>query len=117
VSKLPEAIRGVVEANLAARAKELPAGGTHFSIPASQLVAVDRAIATLIEVADGELIEGFRWINRRCVVKSEDFEYQAICLLSFPKSNGKIRYIVEDHGRLFIQKPEQVFFGEDVPNG
>jgi len=54
----------------------------------------------------------FIWINKRCVVRGEDFSYEATCLCCFPKSNGKVRYIVEDNGRLFIQRKEQItFFG------
>lgn len=60
----------------------------------------------------------FIWINKRCVVRGEDFSYEATCLCCFPKSNGKVRYIVEDNGRLFIQRKEQItFFGptQDIP--
>lgn len=53
---------------------------------------------------------GFRWINQPVIVKGEDFSYEAVCLCSFPKKNGKIRYIVEDNGRLFIQRFEQLTF-------
>lgn len=63
----------------------------------------------------GEMItmilpEGFTWINKPCVVSSEDFSYKATCLCSFPKRSGKVRYIVEDNGRLFIQRKEQITF-------
>lgn len=52
----------------------------------------------------------FTWIDIPVVVKGEDFQYEATCLCSFPKKNGKVRYIVEDNGRLFIQKREQIVF-------
>lgn len=57
-----------------------------------------------------ELPEGFRWINKPVTVIGEDFTYEATCLCSLPKSNGKIRYIVEDRGRLFIQREEQIMW-------
>lgn len=59
-------------------------------------------------------IEGLVWINKPCLVTGEDFSYQATCLCSFPKTNGKIRYIVEDRGRLFIQRREQLTFPGDA---
>jgi len=54
--------------------------------------------------------EGFEWINQPVTVRGEDFSYEATCLCSFPKSSGKVRYIVEDNGRLFIQRKEQLTF-------
>jgi hypothetical protein len=59
---------------------------------------------------------GFRWINKIATVKGEDFSYNATVLCSFPKSSGKIRYIVEDNGRLFIQRREQIVFQDDEPS-
>lgn len=53
---------------------------------------------------------GFKWINKSVEVRGEDFSYVATCLCSFPKTNGKVRYIVEDNGRLFIQREEQLDF-------
>lgn len=52
----------------------------------------------------------FEWIDRDCVVRGEDFTYRARCLCSFPKTNGKVRYIVEDNGRIFVQRGSQVSF-------
>lgn len=56
------------------------------------------------------LPRGFEWINKPVTVRGEDFTYEALCLCSFPKSSGKVRYIVEDNGRLFIQRKEQLTF-------
>ena len=50
----------------------------------------------------------FEWINKPVTVIGEDFTYEAICLCAFPKSNGKVRYIVEDRGRLFVQRESQL---------
>ncbi len=83
----------------------------------------DVAMRTLYQMSSGdsgetyshEMPVHFEWINKRVVVKGEDFEYKAKCLCSFPKSNGKVRYIVEDNGRLFIQRREQLTFIEDRP--
>ena len=50
----------------------------------------------------------FVWINKPVTVIGEDFTYEAVCLCSFPKTNGKVRYIVEDRGRLFIQRESQL---------
>jgi hypothetical protein len=50
----------------------------------------------------------FTWIDRPAKISGEDFSYLARVLCSFPKSNGKVRYIVEDNGRLFIQREEQI---------
>lgn len=60
-----------------------------------------------------ELPEGFQWINKPVTVIGEDFTYEATCLCSFPKSNGKVRYIVEDRGRLFIQRESQLKWPQD----
>lgn len=60
------------------------------------------------EVDTIKLPEGFEWIGKPCEVRGEDFTYEATCLCSFPKTNGKVRYIVEDRGRLFIQREEQI---------
>lgn len=57
-----------------------------------------------------EFPEGFEWIGRPAVVSGEDFSYPATVLCSFPKSSGKIRYIVEDRGRLFIQREAQITY-------
>jgi hypothetical protein len=54
----------------------------------------------------------FTWIDQDVTVRGEDFTYRARCLCSFPKSNGKVRYIVEDNGRLFVQRREQLTFEE-----
>lgn len=61
------------------------------------------------------LPEGFEWINREVIVSGEDFAYRAKVLCSFPKSNGKIRYIVEDNGRLFIQREAQITYVDQSP--
>lgn len=53
---------------------------------------------------------GFVWINKPVTVTGEDFTYEATCLCSFPKTSGKVRYIVEDHGRIFVQRAEQLKF-------
>lgn len=53
---------------------------------------------------------GFKWICRPARIRGEDFEYEALVLCCFPKSSGKIRYIVEDRGRLFIQREEQITY-------
>lgn len=68
----------------------------------------------------GEMVEsffpiGFVWINRPVRVRGEDFTYEATCLCSFPKTSGKVRYVVEDHGRLFIQRESQLEFLADAP--
>ncbi len=55
----------------------------------------------------------FRWINKPVTVIGEDFSYEAICLCAFPKTNGKVRYIVEDRGRLFIQRESQLKWPQD----
>lgn len=60
--------------------------------------------------AGDEPPEGFEWINKPVVVHGEGFQYRATCLCSFPKINGKILYIVEEHGRIFIQRKEQLRF-------
>lgn len=58
---------------------------------------------------------GFTWIFREAEVRGEDFTYRAVVLCSFPKRNGKVRYIVEDNGRIFIQRIEQItFVGDEV---
>ncbi len=57
----------------------------------------------------------FQWINRPVRVKGEDFSYEALCLCSFPKSSGKVRYVVEDNGRLFVQRREQLTFLDVEP--
>lgn len=57
-----------------------------------------------------EFPAGFTWYNMPATVRGDDFEYKANVLCSFPKSSGKIRYVVEDAGRLFIQKSTQIFF-------
>lgn len=53
---------------------------------------------------------GFRWIDKPAMISGHDFMYRAQVLCSFPKSNGKVRYIVEDNGRLFIQREEQITY-------
>ena len=55
----------------------------------------------------------FKWINKPVTVIGEDFTYKAYCLCAFPKRNGKVRYIVEDNGRLFIQREEQINWLDD----
>lgn len=62
------------------------------------------------EMTPYEVPVRFEWINKPCIVRGEDFQYKATCLCSFPKSNGKVRYIVEDNGRLFVQRLEQITF-------
>lgn len=57
-----------------------------------------------------EVPDGFEWINKPVTVRGDDFTYEATCLCKFPKTSGKIRYIVEDRGRLFIQRDEQLTF-------
>lgn len=57
---------------------------------------------------------GFVWINRPAIVSGEDFTYEATVLCSFPKSNGKVRFIVEDHGRIFIQRDAQIKYTDTV---
>lgn len=52
------------------------------------------------------------WINKPVTVVGEDFSYEATCLCSFTKLNGKVRYIVEDRGRLFIQRESQLQWPE-----
>lgn len=59
---------------------------------------------------DRELPEDFQWLDLPVTVRGEDFSYEATCLCSFPKKNGKVRYVVEDRGRLFIQRSEQLEF-------
>lgn len=54
--------------------------------------------------------DGFVWIDRPVEVRGEDFVYLAQCLCSFPKTSGKIRYVVEDRGRIFVQRQEQLTF-------
>jgi hypothetical protein len=56
---------------------------------------------------------GFVWIGRDVTVRGEDFTYKAYCLCAFPKRNGKVRYIVEDNGRLFIQREEQIVWMDE----
>ena len=56
-----------------------------------------------------------RWIGCPVRVRGEDFDYEATCLLAFRKLNGKVRYIVEDNGRLFIQRREQLTFLDGRP--
>lgn len=69
-------------------------------------------VRTRIYGCMAELLPKFTWIDVPVVVKGEDFQYEATCLCSFPKKNGKVRYIVEDNGRLFIQRREQIVFPE-----
>lgn len=52
----------------------------------------------------------FVWINKPATVRGEDFSYEATVLCSFPKTSGKVRYVVEDHGRIFIQRGTQITF-------
>lgn len=42
-------------------------------------------------------------------------QYIARVLCSFPKSNGKVRYVVEDHGRIFIQREPQIRYLDEQP--
>lgn len=58
----------------------------------------------------------FVWINKLASIRGEDFTYQGRVLCSFPKSSGKVRYIVEDRGRLFIQRESQVTWLEGPVN-
>jgi hypothetical protein len=55
----------------------------------------------------------FEWINKSVTVIGEDFSYEATCLCAFPKTNGKVRYIVEDRGRLFIQRESQLVWMDE----
>lgn len=55
------------------------------------------------------------WINKPVTVRGEDFSYEATCLCSFTKTSGKVRYIVEDHGRIFVQRLEQLTFQVKEP--
>lgn len=52
--------------------------------------------------------EGFKWIGRNAIVGGEDFTYVGHVLCSFPKTSGKVRYVVEDNSRLFIQREAQI---------
>lgn len=74
----------------------------------SNIEVAARMVARYMFDMVGDPPKGFTWINKPCEVRGEDFTYQATCLCSFPKSNGKVRYIVEDRGRLFVQRPDQV---------
>lgn len=59
---------------------------------------------------------GFVWINKPAIVSGEDFTYRAQVLCSFPKTSGKVRYIVEDNGRIFVQRESQIKFIDDDPS-
>lgn len=69
-----------------------------------------RFVATTLARYLKEIPDGFTWIDKRVRVRGEDFEYEAQCICSFPKASGKVRYIVEDRGRIFIQREEQLTF-------
>jgi hypothetical protein len=64
-----------------------------------------------------EFPESFEWINRRAVIRGEDFEYEAVVLCSFPKTSGKVRYVVEDRGRIFVQREAQIRYLELKKSG
>lgn len=53
------------------------------------------------------------WLNKPVTVIGEDFTYEATCLMRFTKLNGKVRYVVEDRGRLFIQRESQLQWPQD----
>jgi hypothetical protein len=58
----------------------------------------------------------FAWIDKPVEVRGEDFTYRARCLCSFPKTNGKVRFVVEDNGRIFVQREDQLtWLGEVEP--
>lgn len=62
------------------------------------------------------LPSGFAWVDREADITGEDFTYRARVLCSFPKKNGKVRYVVEDQGRIFVQRLEQIkYVGESGP--
>lgn len=71
--------------------------------------------STMVKLLKEVVPPGFVWINRPVRVRGDDFTYVATCLCSFPKTNGKVRYIVEDNGRLFIQRDSQLEFLADTP--
>lgn len=63
---------------------------------------------------------GFAWLKEPVLVKGESFRYFGTALCSFPKLDGKVRYVVEDQGRLFVQRGEQLDFipkSEPPPHG
>lgn len=100
--KLIEAIDDIL---VDARVEEPAGRGAGYAIHYDEVA--------LKKVWDGIMPHTFEWINKPCVVRGEDFEYAATCLLAFPKSNGKVRYIVEDNGRLFVQRGEQIKWRQD----
>jgi hypothetical protein len=90
--------------------------GGQWTMKPEGLISADdaKAICSRIVAALGSAPEGFTWIFQPVRVKGEDFSYDALCLCSFPKSSGKVRYIVEDNGRIFVQRREQLTFREDT---
>lgn len=80
------------------------------------LESLNEDIEGIRRAVDSEPAE-FLWLNRKAIVRGEDFSYEATVLCSFPKTNGKIRYIVEDNGRLFIQRKDQITFKDDPELG
>lgn len=85
--------------------------------PAGPEWPLDAPRASVTPSADGTLPTwgmptDLVWLNKPVTVHGEDFSYEAIALLQFPKRNGKLRYMVEDNGRLFVQRREQLAFHE-----
>lgn len=82
-----------------------------------QVVSQARQVARHVFESVGDYPGGFKWINKKAWVIDEDFKYQAKVLCSFPKSNGKVLYIVEDNGRIFVHREEQIEYIDIKPSG
>lgn len=65
-------------------------------------------VQTVVVLPERDLPE---WMRRgaRVLVRGEDFEpYEGVIVSIVRKLNGKPRIVVEDRGRLFIQRPNQL---------
>lgn len=75
----------------------------------------DPALRDDLIVLMNSLSKGFKWIDREAIISGEDFSYRARVLCSFPKTSGKVRYVVEDNSRLFIQRDAQITYVDQSP--
>lgn len=50
-----------------------------------------------------------RWAPKEVIVKANDYSYRGFLVVTFEKTSGATRCVVEDeHGRLFIHNPSQI---------
>lgn len=111
-----EELYRVGSAYLAARKSERDKAAIKTS-PANEKILVERLervgpVEVRHRIYDESLPASFEWINRPAIIRGVNYSYLAVVLCSFPETSGKVRYIVEDSGRLFIQRKEQITYAD-----